>query len=91
MQFLIGFFSSSDRSRKREGSLPDAVTESVPNLSSKHRVCDKGLESGCGTLDNIEETVTQSSDVIETKSEEKQTFDITSRPAREPSPSITSQ
>ena len=38
----------------------------VPNLSSKHqKVCDKGLESGCGTLDNIEETVTQSSDVIE--------------------------
>jgi hypothetical protein len=84
-------FFSSDRNRKREGSLPDAVTESVPNLSLKHRVCDKGLESGCGTLDNIEETVTQSSDVIEAKCEQKQTFEVTSRPAREPSPSILSQ
>ena len=74
------------------------MTESVPNLSSKHRVCDKGLESGCGTLDNIEETVTQSGDVIEGNCdvikgicEQKQSFEVTSRPAREPSPSILSQ
>jgi hypothetical protein len=57
---------SSERNRQRGKSLPAVVTESVPNLSvdemmKKNNNCknekELNLESGCGILDNIEETV----------------------------------